>query len=217
VRVTDPYDAAPEPASSEPASSDRSSGCGLWLLLIGLFTLTFVAVAALMYLRAPDPAGDASRESPLSAVIVAPEGYDRLSEDEAGGGRLDETRTGIVLSSPGDIPGFEDALLLSWGRPRDEAPRAVVVLAVQLDSAAHAEALLGTYRGVARVPGVTEFPTQAGWVGFHQREEGAERYAQRVAFTKGDRLFVVSVVSPEHENDTSEVLALARRQAASGP
>lgn len=208
--MTDPYDAAPEP------SSKRSSGCGLWLLLAGLFTLTFVAVAALMFLRAPDPAGEASRESPLAAVIVAPGGYDRLSEDEAGGGRLDEMRTRIVLTSAGEIPGFEDALLLSWGRPRNETPRAVVVLAVQLDSAANADALLASYRAVAKSPGLTEFPTQEGWLGFHQREEGAERYSQRVAFVKGDRLFVVSVVSPKHENDTSEVLTLARRQAESG-
>ena len=203
--MTGPFSAPPD----EPLSS--RSGCGFFLVLLGLFAIGFVGVGALLFLRAPDT-GSTAAESPLAKVVVPPPGYDRLSEDEAGGGRLDETRTRIVLSS-GAIAGFRDAMLVSYGRPRDQAPRAVVVLAVQLDSAANAEALLRSYRGVAQSPDLEGFPAPEGWVAFHQREDAAGRYAQRVAFAKADRLFVVSVVTPKYERDTSEVLALARRQA----
>ena len=174
------------------------------------FVVGFAGFGALLYLRAPDAPGQ-QPESPLAAVLLVPEGYERLPDEVAGGGRLDEARAGRLLSVPA-IPGFQDGLLRSWGRPRGKTPRAVVVLAVQLATPADAAALFGRYRGVAQSPDLEEFETREGWVGFHQRENG--RFAQRVAFASGSRVFVVSVVTPKHESSTREVRALADRQAA---
>jgi len=204
--VTDPY---PAPAE-EPSSR---SGCVTAVWFVGLFLLSFAVFGALVFLRAPDRDGsDPDGVSPLAEVVVAPPGYVLLQESVAGGGRLNESRTARQLSAA-SVPGFRDAILVSWGRPAGEPPRAVVTLAVQLDSPASAEAAMRSFKAVATSPDLEGFVTPEGWVGFHQAEESG-RFAQRVAFTKGDRLFVVSVVTPRRTGDTAEVLAHAQRQAA---
>jgi hypothetical protein len=196
--MTDANDAAPPPFRP---------GCVVTLVVSFVVGMAVVG-AALLFVRAPS-GGPASDESPLAAVVVEPAGYVRLDESVAGGGRLCATRAASLLSVS-SVPGFRDALLRSWGRPPGEEPRAVVLLAVRLDSAASAGALVRSYAAAA---GGTGVPSRDGWVAVRGQDESG-RYAQRVAFARDDLVFVVSVVTPAEEKSTREVLALADAQAA---
>ena len=206
----DPFAAAPEP----PADRSRV-GCGLALL--GLFLLGFVGVLAMLFLRAPGgPSipGAGRGESPLAALLREPPGYVRLDDAGSGGGRLSEGQAATVLGRA-DVPGYSDGVLRAWGRNPGEPPRAVVVLLVEVETGAQATALKDGYVARARAAGATAFATPGplGGEGLHDVPDASGRHAQRVVFTRGVRLFVVSVVSPQRERDTTEVVELAEQQA----
>lgn len=195
--------------AAPPLADERHSRVGCALALVGLFLLGFVTVGAGMLLRAPDGG------SALGNAIQPPIGYVRLDDAEAGGGTLDEARTAAVLGRS-DVPGFEEAELRAWGRRPGEPVRAVVVLAVRLDSRANAAALRSAYVQGALARGATAFaPPQGLDAGaFFDTPDSAGRHAQRVVFARGPRLFVVSVVTPARDPDTAEVVRLALAQAA---
>ncbi|HWL36217.1 MAG TPA: hypothetical protein VNQ77_08470 [Frankiaceae bacterium] len=196
--------------AAPPLADERASRAGCALALVGLFLLGFVAVGAVLLLRAPDGG------SSLGDDIRPPAGYVRLDDAESGGGTLSEARTADVLRTGDDVPGFEDAELRAWGRRPGEPVRAVVVLAVQLGSPADAVALRVAYVDAVLDRGATPFaPPQGLDAGaFFEPPDSAGRHAQRVAFARGSRMFVVSVVTPERDPDTAEVVRLALDQAA---
>lgn len=195
--------------TAPPLADERPSRAGCGLAFAGLFLLGFVAVGAVLLLRAPgggSSAGDAIRPPP---------GYVRLDDAESGGGTLSEAGTAAVLRRD-DVPGFEGAELRAWGRRPGEPVRAVVVLAVRLRSPADAAALRAAYVTAALDRGATPFAPPEGLDAgaFLDPPDDAGRHAQRVAFARGSRMFVVSVVTPERETDIAEVVRLALDQAA---
>ncbi len=189
--MTDPYATWPEPERP-------SRGCGL-LVFVGLFLVGFAGVLAFLFLRAPSDPG-----------IATPPGYVRLSEAEAGGGNLSETRTARLLGIP-DVPGYRDGVLRSYGRPPGQPPRAVLVLAVESDDA---QALLDQAVAAMAARGGTPFATPPGLTGYHDVPDERGRYVQRVLFRRGDVVYAVSVLTPQRDDDTSEVVRLAERQRA---
>ena len=202
----EPYAAAPEP----PAGRSRL-GCGLALL--ALFLVGFVGVGSMLLLRAPDRPGG-SGESPLAGLLVRPAGYVAVDDGRSGGGRLSEGRAALVLGRD-DVPGYSDGVLRAWGRRPGEPPRAVVVLVVEVETGQQAAEVRRAYVARALAAGATPFatPDDLGADAFHETPDAAGRVAQRVVFTRGVRLFVVSVVTPARERDTREVVALATEQA----
>ena len=204
--MTDPYAAAPEP----PTDTRR---VGTALLVLGGFLLGFVAVAAMLFLRAPD--GSAPAEPAVARLIQAPNGYVPLADATSGGGPLTEGRAATLLDRA-DVPGFRTGVLRAFRRPPGDAPRAVVVLAVEVRGVDQAAALARGYYDAAIRTGATAFPVPAALAGhgFHDEPDTAGRHAQRVVFARGARVFVVSVVTPAASTDTAEVVDLATRQAA---
>lgn len=192
ARVTEPYAAPPEPVEAS------RSGCVLGF--VALFLLGFVGVLAVLFLRAPSGDG-------LGDEIAAPPGYVRLDDGESGGGPISARRVAERLGVA-EVPGFRGGLLRAWGRAPGEPPRAVVVLVVRLDSPA---SLVTAYGAAAR--SFEPIPVREGWVGF-VAPDASGRWAQRVAFARGDLFYVVSVVTPSRDADTAEVLRLAERQSA---
>ncbi len=213
--MANPFEPPPAPGAAGPlAEPARSSRAGCLVTLAVSFLVGFGLVGAFLFLRAPDAADPPAPrpESPLAEVVLPPPGYERLPDATSGGGRLDAAGTARVMSV-GRVDGFRDALLRAWGKPRGTSPRAVVVLAVQLDSPESAARLLASFQGYATSPDLEEIAgLPEGWVGFLELDTGG-RHAQRVGFAKGDRVFVVSVLTPATEPSTSEVLKLAHRQA----
>jgi hypothetical protein len=204
-----PRDAWTAPPLAAPPAPGRASRAGCALALVGLFLLGFVGVGAVLLLRAPGGG------SALGELIRPPPGYVRLDDAEAGGGTLSEARAAALLGRA-DVPGFEGAELRAWGRRPGEPVRAVVVLAVELGSRGDAEALRASYVRDALARGATAFapPEGIGAGAFLAPPDEAGRYAQRVAFARGPRVFVVSVVTPDRDTDTAEVVRLALDQAA---
>ena len=202
-----PFVPPPEPPAEPPAARSRA---GAFLLFVTLFGVGFVGVLAVILLRAPDDAAGPR------IVLQPPAGYVLLDDARSGGGRLDESRAAAVLGQR-DVPGFRAGLLRAWGRRPGEPPRSVVLLGIELRSAEQAEAVRRAYLESVLRRGATSFGTPGlDGNGFHDVPDRAGRHAQRVVFTRGARLFVVSVVTPERETDTGEVVRLATRQAAIG-
>ena len=184
--------------------ADGARGCGIWALAVGV-VLGFVAVLAVLLLRAPGDDGG------LAATIAPPPGYVLLDDARSGGGRVSASRAASHLGLPG-VPGFRDAALRAWGRRAGEPERAVVVLAVRLGTPEEATAVRDAWAAAERRAGATPFATAAG-PGFREPPDTAGRHAQRVGVTRGDRLYVVAVLTPAAESDTSEVVSLATAQA----
>jgi hypothetical protein len=199
-----------EPPVEPAARGRRPFGC---LTAIGLFLVGFVGVALVLFRPAPTISS-----SPLGDAIVPPAGYLRLDDSESGGGRLDASRAAELLNRT-SLPSFRDGLLRAWGRAPGEPSRAVVILVLDLGSPADAEAAQAAYATARRSLGATPFGTPEGLRanGFADIPDDAGRYAQRVAFTSGTRLLVVSVVTPAAETDHAEVVRLAVRQSAGQP
>jgi hypothetical protein len=181
-----------------------SSRLGCALALVGLFLAGFVGVGAVLLLRAPGPSATAS----LGDSIVPPPGYVRLDDGEAGAGGQSAGSTATLLGVP-SVPGYQDAVLRAWGRAPDQPSRAVVVLLVRLASDADATALRDAYVRAATSRGAVAFGTPEPLRGLREPADEAGRFAQRVVVARGVRLYVVSVVTPTRETDTSEVVRLA--------
>lgn len=206
--MSDPYGVPPEP----PAERSRI-GCAV--ALVGCFAVGFVGVLAMLFLRAPDGGGNVPAASRLARLLREPPGYEPLPDAGSGGGPLSEGMAATVLGRT-DVPGFADGVLRAWGRGRGEPPRAVVVLAVEVKTPDQALALSRGYVARALDGGATAFstPTALGAAAFHDQPDASGRHAQRVVFTRANRLFVVSIVTQARERDTSEVVRLATAQAA---
>ena len=178
-----------------------------FVISLALFLVGFVVVGAVLLLRAPgDP-----RTSSLAAEIVPPSGYVLLDDGGAGAGPQTAGSTASLLGV-GAVHGWRDALLRAWGRRPGEDARAVVVLLVAVDSAAHAEALRDGY---VAAHASTAFSAPEPLRGFREGPDDAGRYQQRAVFARGNRLWVVTVVSPRQESSTTEVVHLALSQTRS--
>jgi hypothetical protein len=193
--VSDVYAAPPEPRGR--------LGCAFFA---GTFLLGFLGVVlAALFLRAPGHTAN-----PLGDAIVPPAGYVRLDDAEAGAGEQAAGDVASLLGMP-SVAGFDSALSRAWGRAPGEPVRSVVVLVVALDSADRANALADAYVAAHRS---TSFSTPAPLHGFRDGPDAGGRYAQRVVFTTDARVWVVSVVTPVKESDTTEVVRIARAQTA---
>lgn len=188
-------------AYAAPPESPARMGC---LAYAGLFLLGFVGIGALFLLvRAP---GRTAADT-IGDKITPPSGYARLDDAEAGAG---EQSAGDVESLLGvRAPGFERAVSRAWGKAPDEPSRAVVVLVVRLSSPGDATTLADAYVAAHRA---TAFSAPAPLRGFQDGPDAGHRYAQRVVFTRDAEMWVVSIVTPAKENDTSEVVRVALAQ-----
>lgn len=187
--MTDPY-AWPDPPP--PARGPRV------LVYVALFALGFAGVLAVLFLRAP-----------RGIDVPAPAGYVRLSDAEAGAGEMTASRTASHLGLA-RVDGFERGVLRAYGRPPGEAPKAVLVLVVEV---ADAPALRDAAVSAMRERGGTAFATPAGFSGWYDVPDRQGRHVQRVAWVRGVRLYVVSLLTPEREEDVREVVAIAEGQA----
>jgi hypothetical protein len=191
--VSDVYAAPPEPRPR--------LGC---LFYAGLFLAGFVGIGALfLFVRAPG-------RTPADALgdsITPPSGYARLDDAEAGAGAQSSGDVESLLGVP--VPGFERAVSRAWGKAPDEPSRAVVVLVVRLGSAGDATTLADAYVAAHRA---TAFSAPAPLRGFQDGPDAGHRYAQRVVFARDAEVWVVSVVTPAQETDTSEVVRIALAQ-----
>jgi hypothetical protein len=193
--VPDAFAAPPEPPARRGAL-----GCAM---LAGLFLLGFVGIGAIVLLRAPGRDHDS-----LGDRIVPPAGYARLDDAEAGAGEQTEGDVASLLGVA-SVPGFDRAVSRAWGKAPDEPSRGVVVLLVRVASPADAARLAETYAGDHAA---TAFSAPAPLRGFRDGPDAGHRYAQRVVFAQGNDVWVVSVVTPQRESDTHEVVRIALAQ-----
>lgn len=190
--VTDPY------AALDTAPPSRAPKV---LALLALFSLGFVAVLGMLFLRAP-----------RDLRVAEPPGYVRISDADSGGGNLSASRTASTLGLTG-VNGFERGVLRAFGRPGVEPPRAVVVMVVEQSSAERARELHDAAIAAMARRGATAFATPEGFHGYHDAPDTSGRHRQRVAFRRGDEFHLVTVYTQAREDDTSEVVELARAQA----
>jgi hypothetical protein len=191
------------------APGETRSRAGCVVALVVLFLAGFAGVATVALLRAPD--GRPGTGTALETAIVPPPGYVPLDDATSGGGPLTAARAASVLGLP-RIEGYRDGVLHAWGREPGAPVRGVVVLVVEVASPAGATALRDAYVARATARGATPFDAPDPLRGVRDGPDSGGRYAQRVAFATGSRLWLVSVVTPDRETDPAEVVLIAQRQ-----
>jgi len=192
--MSDPYEV---PGPTPPARVSR-----VWWF-VAMFAVGFVTVLGVVYVRAP-----------RAFQVVEPVGYVRLPESSAGGGDMTAAETARFLGI-GPVDGYERGLLRSYGRPDGQPLRAVLVLVAETSSRSRAKALYDSTVTALGKRG-TSFATPAGFAGYLDPPDPQNRYAQRVVWQRGDRVWVVTILTPKLDLDTWEVVRLARDQAALG-
>ncbi|HEX8004426.1 MAG TPA: hypothetical protein VF519_17195 [Mycobacteriales bacterium] len=183
--MTDPYAAWPEP----PARSRAP----LLLVLASLFGAGFVAVAALLWLRAPDGAPEPRGRPP---------GYVELREEWS---YLTGEQAADYLGIR-EVPGFRSATLRAYGRRDGEPLRAVAFLDLAADDPTAAR---DAVVAAAVLRGAHTFDTPAGMIGYLDVQDSKGRFRQRVLSVEGGLLRVVTVFTPHRDADTAEIVRLA--------
>jgi hypothetical protein len=189
-------------------------------IVVATVALALLSFAGVLLLRPPwrtDAARPPATAVPDGGVtLVAPEDYDPIPDADSGGGPQTEAAAQRLLGGVPALPGYRGGVLRAWAWRGTEL-RAVVVLALAFETPGQAANAGAAHLGAVRAAGATSFPTGlAGATGYRDVRDPQGRYAQRVVFTRGARLYVVGTVTPERSADPSAVLAHARRQYDAG-
>ncbi|MDQ1713400.1 MAG: hypothetical protein QOE45_2850 [Frankiaceae bacterium] len=191
-------------------------------VVVGMVALALLAFAGVLLLRppwrspdAPAPTVATVADGGLSAALVKPEGYDPIPDADSGGGAQTEAAAQRLLGGVA-LPGYRGGVLRAWAWRGTEL-RAVVVLGLAFDAPANAGSAAAAHLAAVRAGGATSFAVGIpGAAGYRDVRDPQGRYAQRVVFTRGARLYVVGTVTPQRSADASAVLAHTARQYAAG-
>jgi hypothetical protein len=206
-----------------PGTDDAEPRLATGAIVAGMVALALLSFAGVLLLRPPwragaarPPAVTAVPDGGVAATLVAPEGYDPVPDADSGGGPQAEAAARRLLGGVAALPGYRGGTLRAWAW-RGAELRAVVVLALAFETPAEATRAGDAHLAAVRAAGATPFPTGIdGASGYRDVRDPQGRYAQRVVFTRGARLYVVGTVTPRRSADASALLAHARRQYDAG-
>jgi hypothetical protein len=168
-------------------------------------------VFGLLQLR-PDRGAERADTLRLVNHFVDPPGYQTLGDDAAGAGPVPVEGAGVAMSndarlSSADLAGYVIGHTRAWGRASGEPARGVVVFISEYAGAPAADRVRDLLR--ARRSTVTGVDGVPGGFAFVDAADDGGRHFQRVAFTRGKLLFVVSIVTPGAEPVSSELTRIA--------
>lgn len=183
-------------------------------IVVGMVALALLSFAGVLLLRPPWRT-DAARRPAVAdggVALVAPVGYDPIADADSGGGPQTVAAAQRLLGGVPSLPGYRGGTLRAWAWRGTEL-RAVVVLGLAFETPAQATDAARAHLGAVRASGATTFPVSLdGATGYRGVRDPQGRYAQRVVFTRGARLYVVGTVTPAPSADPAAVLDHARRQ-----
>jgi hypothetical protein len=183
---------------------------------VAMVSLAVLSFAAVLLLHPPWRTAPARPATPAGLALVTPDGYDAIPDADSGGGPQTEAAARRLLGGIPALPGYRGGVLRAWAWRGTEL-RAVVVLALAFESPGDATGAAAAHLAAVRAAGATPFAVDLpGAAGYRDVRDPQGRYAQRVVFTRGPRLYVVGTVTPRPDADPSAVLAHASRQYAAG-
>ncbi len=176
-------------------------------------------VFGLLQLR-PDRGAERADTLRLVNLFVDPAGYQVLGDDEARAGSVPVEGAGAMMSNvarldSGDLPGYVIGHVRAWGRPPGQPPRGVLVFVSEYETERDAGRVRDQLRDrQAPVTSPTGVTGIGGSFRFTDGPDDRGRHFERVVFSRGPLLYVVSVVTPDPDPGSPEVVQLARQYAA---